>query len=205
MVDLKFNHFLSKFKIHNVFCFIRFPEDELLQSFSVLGLRPLSFLSKDEQKSFGNDEIAKLADYYGSSCSVEWTEKGQTQTTVTTSQPVIDRSKCMEEWAMVKPVVLAEQYPRNSMKDLWKLLYVYHKEEFPNLIILAQLALTSAVHTAGCERGFSAQNHILTKNRTRLLVETQHKLMSVKMASDINYSNVIKIWRNNKDRKLNLK
>ena len=73
--------------------------------------------------------------------------------------------------------------------------------DFPNLIKLAQLALTSAVHTAGCERGFSAQNAILTKGRNRLLVENQHKLMRVKMTADIDYEQVIQIWRQ-KNRRL---
>ena len=62
------------------------------------------------------------------------------------------------------------------------MIVTYHKE-FPNLIVLAQLALTSAVHTAGCKRGFSMQNQILTKLRNRLTVETQGKLMSVKLCT----------------------
>ena len=81
------------------------------------------------------------------------------------------------------------------------LISKYHKADFPNLIKLAQLALTSAVHTAGCERGFSAQNAILTKGRNRLLVENQHKLMRVKMTADIDYEQVIQIWRQ-KNRRL---
>ena len=102
---------------------------------------------------------------------------------------------------LVKETVLAEHYPRHSMSSLWQLISKYHKADFPNLIKLAQLALTSAVHTAGCERGFSAQNAILTKGRNRLLVENQHKLMSVKMTADIDYEQVIQIWRQ-KNRRL---
>ena len=91
-----------------------------------------------------------------------------------------------------------EHYPRHSMSSLWQLISKYHKADFPNLIKLAQLALTSAVHTAGCERGFSAQNAILTKGRNRLLVENQHKLMRVKMTADIDFEQVIQIWRQKK-------
>ena len=108
---------------------------------------------------------------------------------------------CNMEWALVKETVLAEHYPRHSMSSLWQLISKYHKADFPNLIKLAQLALTSAVHTAGCERGFSAQNAILTKGRNRLLVENQHKLMRVKMTADIDYEQVIQIWRQ-KNRRL---
>lgn len=71
--------------------------------------------------------------------------------------------------------------------------------DFPNMTRLAQLALTSAVHTAGCERGFSAQNLILTAHRNRLLTETQHKILGVKLShEDIDYNEVIQIWREKK-------
>lgn len=49
------------------------------------------------------------------------------------------------------------------------------------LLTLAQLALTSAVHTASCERGFSVQNNILTPLRNHLTVDIQHKLIRVKI------------------------
>ncbi|CAL8384633.1 unnamed protein product [Gadus morhua 'NCC'] len=49
--------------------------------------------------------------------------------------------------------------------EWWK-QHEYHLPDFPNLTILAQLATTLAVHTAGCERGFSAQNLILTLTGT---------------------------------------
>ena len=44
----------------------------------------------------------------------------------------------------------------------------YHNSHFPNHINLACLALTCIVHTAGCERGFSIQNRILTTFKNRL-------------------------------------
>ena len=45
----------------------------------------------------------------------------------------------------------------------------------------AHTPLTSSVHTAGCERGFSVQNRILTTFRNRLTIEIQQKLMRVKI------------------------
>ncbi|KAH3738783.1 hypothetical protein DPMN_045426 [Dreissena polymorpha] len=53
-----------------------------------------------------------------------------------------------------------------------------------------QLALTSAVHTAGCESGFSAKNRILTKARC---TETQHKLMMVKFQNgELHFTEAVK-------------
>ena len=68
----------------------------------------------------------------------------------------------MEEWNIVKKLVVAVLYPRDSMWKLWDLIDKYHSTEFPNILTLAQLALTSAVHTAGCRRDISEQNNILT-------------------------------------------
>ena len=66
------------------------------------------------------------------------------------------------------------------MWKLWHLIAKFHPE-FPNLSVRAGLALTSSVHTAGCERGFSVQNRILTTLRNRLTIENQQKLMRVKI------------------------
>jgi len=162
-------------------------------------MRPISFLSREELKVWGNEEISSLADYYGKSRTVTW-EDGAKQET---SQPLIEPKHCLEEWSILKEVVLAEKYPCDSMKDLWHLIVKYHKQDFTNLVTLAQLALTSAVHTAGCERGFSAQNQILTKGRNRLLIENQHKLMLIKTCTDdIDYNEVISEWRCAKQRRI---
>ena len=127
-------------------------------------MRPLSFLSAHQLEEYGTKEIKALCDFYGSPQTSSWLEDGEQQEK--TSQPLIDPVKTIEEWQLVKQVVIAEQYPRDSMHQLWSLIVKYHPE-FPNLNILAKLALTSSVHTAGCERGFSVQNRILTTFRNR--------------------------------------
>ena len=96
-----------------------------------------------------------------------------------TSEPLIDADTTIQEWSLLKRTVVAEQYPRDQMWKLWHLIAKFHPE-FPNLSVLARLALTSSVHTAGCERGFSVQNRILTTFRNRLTIENQQKLMRVK-------------------------
>ena len=105
----------------------------------------------------------------------------------------------------MKHVVVAEKYPRDSMWTLWNLIAKCHKSQFPNLLLLASLALTSAVHTAGCERGFSVQNKILTKFRNRLTVNKQGKLMRVKLCpfkrNDF-VEKALSVWKNIKDRRL---
>ena len=99
----------------------------------------------------------------------------------TTSKPLINAEQTQEEWALVKKVVKAQHYPKDSMWRLWALVTKYHQDDFPNLTILAQLATTLAVHTAGCEQGFSSQNLILTPHRYRLTLEHQEQLLKVNL------------------------
>ena len=145
----------------------RFPENDLLYAFSVLSMRTLSFLSSEEQENYGNEEIDVLCKHYGEPKTLEWTENGAPEENLSSAK--IDPEKT-REWAEVKQTVLAMKYPRDKMKDLWTLIVGNHKDQFPNISLLAQLAMTSAVHTAGCERGFSVQNKILTKKKK----QTEH-------------------------------
>ena len=105
------------------------------------------------------------------------------------------------------------------MWQLWKAIVTYQGNEFPNFTVLARLALTSAVHTAGFERGFSVQDRILTTFRNRLNVETQRQLMRVKLdgpyqdaseagraleisRAEFDFSAALDIWRTSKDRRI---
>ena len=83
------------------------------------------------------------------------------------------------EWLKLKQVVKVQQYTRASMEQLWNLIAVYHKDDFPNLITLASLALTHPVHTADCERAFSSQNSVTTATRNRLSSDKCDQLMRV--------------------------
>ena len=85
----------------------------------------------------------------------------------------------LKEWIQLKEVVLAEHYPRDNMYNLWNLIGQYHGDDFPNMMKLGHLAISSPVHTADCERGFSAQNRILTPLRNRLTPENQDLLIRV--------------------------
>ena len=158
-------------------------------------------MSKTEVDTYGDEEIDRLCTYFGEAKTVQW-EIGRSIERKT-SEPVIDSVKAKIEWAFLKKVVLAEKYPQGVMCKLWQLIDHHHREDFPNLLKLAALALTSAVHTAGCERGFSAQNRILVKARNRLNIETQHKLMTVKLCTvPFDYKSVVQAWRSKNNRRI---
>lgn len=52
-------------------------------------------------------------------------------------------------------------------------------DTFPDFAILAQLVMSCPVTSVACERGFSVQNRLATKFRSRLLSDKVSKLMSV--------------------------
>lgn len=103
-----------------VFFVCRFPKDNILSSFGILGLRPISFLSKTDLQEYGNKEINTLCDYYGKPQTVSWKADGVTEKA--TSQPVINSTETKAEWSYLKHVVLAEIYPRDKLSSLWQLI-----------------------------------------------------------------------------------
>ena len=109
-----------------------------------------------------------------------------------------------EEWLKLKSLVKIQCYPRKSLAALWNIIAEYHREEFPNLMLLAALALTHPVHTSDCERAFSAQNLVTTSLRNRLGSETCDQLMRVKLESneikEFHFTAALLEWRKVKDR-----
>ena len=181
----------------------RFPDTSLLSSFGILSLRPLSFLSDEQLRVFGEDELDRLIAHYGEEPKHTWKEEGENQ--ISTSPPIINGDEARQEWALLKRIVKAQHYPRDSLWRLWALISKYHSEDFPNLLILAQLATMLAVHTAGCERGFSSQNLILTPHRNRLTVDHQEELLKVNLGPkrpDFPFEDVLVRWKEEKERKL---
>ena len=67
------------------------------------------------------------------------------------------------------------------MSVLWGLINQHYKQEYPNLIELAALAVTAHIHTADCERGFSEQNAASTAAQNRLSAETADDIMTIKL------------------------
>lgn len=95
------------------------------------------------------------------------------------------------------------------MAVLWELISRHHREEFPNLLLLASLALTHPIHTADCERAFSVQNRLTTAVRNRMSSECCEEHMKVAIEGggmqDFDFQRAINIWRGKKDRKLFIK
>ena len=93
------------------------------------------------------------------------------------------------------------QYPveTQTLVGTWKTIAEHHRESFPNLILLATLAIIHPVHTADCERAFSSQNVITTSLKNRINshhCNEQMKIMIMGAESD----NLISLWTENEIR-----
>ncbi len=177
----------------------RFPQQstDVSTAFEILGMRNLSFLSKDDLEDYGNDKLGILIDHYGSD---------RVSRTSVKSEAIINPADTRMEWAMVKKVVLEQRYPRDSTSQLWMIIQSNHGETFPNLIRLAQIGLVVPLHTADCERGFSSQNNIHTTKRNRLEPVTLNRLMLIQLEGDdiehFPFDECVKTWKDQKQRRI---
>ena len=92
----------------------RFPKDstDVAVAFHVLAFKSLSALSPDERKQFGEREMGILLNHYGE----EITNDG------TTSAAVVDSAMCLEEWSLLKDIIVQQRYPIDKAASLWKLV-----------------------------------------------------------------------------------
>lgn len=121
-----------------------------------------------------------------------------------TSVPVLSQEKIRVQWSYAKQIVQVAKYPVDKMVSLWSLLTQNDQEELSELIKLAQIALTLPLHTAGCERVFSQQNLILTKQRSRLSPVHSDRLVRIRMEgkglSLHDFDKTLKKWHDQKRR-----
>ena len=117
---------------------------------------------------------------------------------------MVSKPEVRAEWARAKTIVRSLHYPVDQMKELWQLLTTHHSDELPNLIKLAQITLLLPLHTADCERAFSAKNLILTKMRNRLAPEISDKLLRIRIhgkgLKEHDFSKTLVIWHQQKKR-----
>ena len=158
-------------------------------------MRPLSFVSKADLVTWSNEKLEVLLKQYGE----RKVSKPLADEPVQTCEPLINVDKAREEWAKVKNLVLQEGYQRDKMSVLWGLINQHYKQDNPNLIKLAALAVTALIHTADCERGFSAQNATRTAARNRLSAERVDDIMTIQLEGGdrrkIDFMEALQEWR----------
>ena len=178
----------------------RFPIEstDVVNAFTILSLRNVRFQTGD-LSTYGNEELETLLSFYGSA------KKMQSGEVVLA---IVDAEKCRIEWNFTKELVVREHYPVGQIAKLWKLMATHHRDEVQNLIKLSQLALVLPTNTAGCERGFSAQNRIKNALRNRLKADRLDVLMTIDIEGppsvDFDFSLALDEWAKKNRRILKL-
>jgi hypothetical protein len=144
----------------------RFPKESksLACAFEVLSMRALSFLSDSDRRAYGNEKLDILLQHYGET-------KGS-------CKAIVDAEATRVEWAQLKQTVMEQLYPRDNFVTLYKIIYNFHKDSFPNIMKLAKIAMVLPLHTADC---VSVQNNIHDIKRNRLESSTVNKLMMIQI------------------------
>jgi len=75
--------------------------------------------------------------------------------------PIIDADAIRDEWDNFKAIILAN-YENLLINDLLPLLFQYHSDMYPNILILIDIFYSIPFSSVDCERGFSKQNLIKT-------------------------------------------
>lgn len=165
-------------------------------------MRPISSCSREERSVSGNDKLEVLIQMYGETKQ----STGKNNQPSVSREPIIDPEATRKEWSTVKELVIQEGYPRDKMSELWFLINIHYSSEFKNLLKLAKIGLSAPVHTADCERGFSAQNMVKTAHRNRLSPETVDNLLTIKLedgdSQNFDFCAALNHWRNAKTRRI---
>ena len=138
---------------------------------------------KDSQELlwFGDDELENLLKYY---------ENPNFHDNIQLPA-LFDVIKCREEWVGFKMIV-TNSFSSNDIEIILPLLIQDYSDIFSNIIKLIQIIYCIPFSSVECERGFSRQNKIKTKNRNLLATDTLDMLMRILLegpeSSKFNYN-----------------
>ena len=99
------------------------------------------------------EKLQSFTSHLGVEKSAQWKGKDGILNNKTVP-PLINQEEVEREWPKLKETVISQSYPILYFICLWKLIIKFHKEDFPNLMKLAQLAIVLQVHNADGNRGF---------------------------------------------------
>ena len=173
----------------------RFPakDSNLILNFGVLCTRPLSFLSKNELSTWGDETIETLITHFGKEQTHKYSDIFSKAT------PLIEADESRKEWTKVKPLVVNCGYPRDKLSILWGLISKYHKDDFPNLLKLPLFILQIV-------RGFSCQNTTKIALKNRVSPDRVDNLITIstegKPLEEYNFEKALTHWREKKHRKI---
>ncbi|MEW8546312.1 MAG: hypothetical protein AB2693_22575 [Candidatus Thiodiazotropha sp.] len=117
----------------------------------------------------------------------------------------LNLDKCLSEYKQYKRLVTGS-YKDKSMLEMTSILAHKYSDELPNILLLLQCCTVIPMTTDQCERGFSTQNRIKNKLRSRLSNKCLVDLMRISEdgpeLKQFNFEKALLKWKTDKVRKL---
>ena len=113
------------------------------------------------------------------------------------------KNEFQNEW-MVYKTIIKNNFDKMKIETILPILIKEYLDVFPNIIRLIKIAYTIPFSSVPCERGFSKQNLIKTKNRNNLSIDTLDKLLRVSLEDEsvknFDYKSAYHNWNSQKRR-----
>ncbi|WAR10581.1 ZN862-like protein [Mya arenaria] len=161
----------------------RFQDSSIIDAMKVLV--PENIGKCDSVAKFGNDEFLCLVKQYSSHLgSVD---------------------DCVSEFSQYKHLVKCS-YKNEPFSAVATIFAKKYFEEYPNMVKLLKCVAVLPMSSVKCERGFSTQNRIMSRLRTRLNSKTMDDLMKISEDGSsmelFDFGKALRKWKKEKVRKL---
>ena len=160
----------------------RFPENELhiLECFDKV-FNPKRY-PDNNLLAYGRDQLNTLCDHYSNFVTVE---------------------RCKGQFLQFKHFVVSHKQDYGDFEKFTKLILTDYADVYPDLVLLASIALVIPVSSAPCERGFSQQNILKSKLRNRLNPDRLNRLLVIRLNGpdkDMDFNSAARAFGSMKDR-----
>ena len=117
----------------------------------------------------------------------------------------LDRDDCVSEYKQYRRLVLG-RYSTLNLSACVEAMFRNYQQIIPNVCKLLEVAVLIPMSSVPCERGFSTQNLILTRFRTRLSTQALNDLMRISedgpSFKQFDFNRAVTTWKKEKVRKL---
>ena len=160
----------------------RFPENELhiLECFDKV-FNPKRY-PDNNLLAYDRDQLNTLCDHYSNLVTVE---------------------RCKGQFLQFKHFVVSHKQDYGDFEKFTKLILTDYADVYPDLVLLAFIALVIPVSSAPCERGFSQQNILKSKLRNRLNPDRHNRLLMIRLNGpdeDMDFNSAARAFGSMKDR-----
>lgn len=161
----------------------RFQDSEVLSAMSVIV--PENICGAESVAKYGNDQFSVLVKQFADHLDSE--------------------EKCFSEYKQYKNLVNCS-YKSASLLDITSVFTKKYSQDFPNMVTLLKCCCVLPMNSVKCERGFSTQNRIMCRMRTRLNNKALDDLMRISEEGpdlrDFDFNKALEKWKMAKVRKL---